>query len=73
MNPARRERQIDRATADEIPGARIGPALVKLDDVAAPAQIRRKHSAGKTATNQDKLCSHAKKELTGLTGFSRFT
>src|SRR5438045_5711874 len=45
MNPAGRERKIDRAAAHEISRARIGPALVKLDLVAAPAQIRREQSA----------------------------
>src|SRR5438067_11731764 len=45
MNPAGRERKIDRAAAHEIPRARIGAALVKLDLVAAPAQIRREQSA----------------------------
>ena len=46
MNPARGERQIDRPSADEIARARIGPALIKLDLVSAPPEIRRQQSAG---------------------------
>ena len=46
VNPARGEREIDRASADDIAFARIGAPLVKIDFVSAPPQIRREQSAG---------------------------
>ena len=38
VNAARREREIDRAPADEISLTRISAPLVKIDFVSAPAQ-----------------------------------
>ena len=55
MNSAGGEREIDRATADEIAGVRIGAALVKIDLVAAPAEERGHHPAGETAADEGKL------------------
>ena len=51
MNPARRERQVDRAAGHEIPRARIGPALVELDEMAAPTQISGEQATGEPATD----------------------
>src|ERR1700694_5714671 len=38
MNPARRKRQVDRSSADEIARARVGPSLVQIDPVSASSQ-----------------------------------
>ena len=46
MNPARREREIDRSAADDIAFTRIGPPFVKIDIVSAPPQIRSEQAAG---------------------------
>ena len=46
MNPARGKREINRASADNIPFARIGPAFVKIDIVPAPAQVRSEQPSG---------------------------
>jgi hypothetical protein len=45
VNPTRRERKVDRPSADDIAFARIGPSFVKIDIVSAPPQIRRKQSS----------------------------
>jgi hypothetical protein len=39
VNPARRDREIDRTSSDNIAFARISAPLVKIDIVPAPAQI----------------------------------
>ena len=46
MNAAGREREIDRSSADHVAFARISAALVKIDLVSAPAQIRGEQTAG---------------------------
>ena len=46
VNPARREREIDRPPADNITFARIGPSLVKIDIISATPQIRGEQSSG---------------------------
>ena len=56
VNPARREREIDRASADDIAFARVGPSFVKIDIVSAPPQVRREQSAGESTTDEDKFC-----------------
>ena len=55
MNPARRERKIDRAPADNIAFARVGPSFIKIDIVATAPQVGRQQSAGQTAADQNKL------------------
>jgi hypothetical protein len=40
MDPARREREINRPPSDNIAFARISPSLVKIDIVPTPPQIR---------------------------------
>ena len=40
VNPASGKRKIDRAPTDDIAFARIGPALVEIDVVPTPPQIR---------------------------------
>src|ERR1700730_9153839 len=40
MNPTRRERKINRASTDDIAFARIGAALIKINLVSAPSQVR---------------------------------
>ncbi len=64
MNAARRNREIDRAPADDVAFARIGPPFVKIDLVAAPSQIRREQSARQTATDENKFCRHSLECLT---------
>ena len=56
VNPACRERQIDRAPANDVPFARIGPPLVKIDFVSAPAEIGREQSARQSAADKNKFC-----------------
>jgi hypothetical protein len=46
VNPARRDRKIDRSPAANVALARISPALVKIDIVPAPPQICREQPAG---------------------------
>jgi hypothetical protein len=46
MNSARRKGEINGAPPDHVAFARIGAALVKIDIVPAPAQVRREQSAG---------------------------
>ena len=46
VNAARRESEIDRAPADDIAVARIGPPFVKIDLVSAPAEVRSQQAAG---------------------------
>ena len=55
MNTPRREREINRASADHVAFARIRPALVKIDLVAASAQIGGEQSAGQSGADEDKL------------------
>ncbi len=56
MNAACRNRQVDRASADNVPFARIGPPFVKIDLVPTPSQIRPEQSTRQTATNENKSC-----------------
>jgi hypothetical protein len=53
VNAAGREREIDRASADEIALARIGPAFVKFHFVSATAQVRGEQSAREAATDEN--------------------
>ena len=62
MNAARRNRQIDRASADDVAFARISAPLVKIDIVSAPSQICREQSARESAADQNKL-RHSTKNL----------
>jgi len=56
VNPACRNRQIDRAPADDVPFARISAPLVKIYLVATPPQLRCEQSASETAADQNKFC-----------------
>ena len=56
VNPACRKRQIDRASADDVPFARISASLVKIDLVSAPPQIRSEQSTSESAADQNKFC-----------------
>jgi hypothetical protein len=59
MNPARRERKIDRTPTDNVAFARISPSLIKIYIVPAPAQIRGEQPASETAANKSESCSHS--------------
>ena len=48
MNSARGKRKVDRAPADEVPRARVGPSFVKIDLVSALPQVCGKQSPGET-------------------------
>ena len=56
VNSARRNRQIDRAPADDVSFARISAPFVKIDFVSAPPEIRREQSASESAADQNKFC-----------------
>src|SRR4051812_33879431 len=56
VDPAGREREIDRAAADQVPFAWIAATLVEFDVVAAASEISGEHAAGEAATDQDKFC-----------------
>ena len=56
MNPACRNRQIDRAPADDVPFARVSAPLEQIYLMATSPQIRGEQSASQTAADQDKLC-----------------
>jgi hypothetical protein len=58
MNPARRNRQIDRAPTNKIALAWIGPSLVKIDIVPAAPQVRCEQSACQTTADENKLRSN---------------
>ena len=45
VNPAGRERQVDRAPADEVARARVGPPFVQIDLMSAPPKVRGKQAA----------------------------
>jgi len=55
MNASRRNRQINRSSADEVAFARISAPFVKIDIVSATSQIRREQSTRQAAANQNKL------------------
>jgi hypothetical protein len=56
VDPACRNRQIDRASADDVPFARVSPPLVKIDFVSAPSEICREQAPRQTAADQNKFC-----------------
>ena len=62
VNPARRKREIDRASADEISFARIGASFVKIDLVSASSQIRGEQSSGKSAADENEFLTHGANE-----------
>ena len=64
VNPAGGKREIDRASADDIAFARIGPAFVKIDIVSAPPEIRGEQSTGETAADENEFGSHSGEWLT---------
>ena len=56
VNPACRNRQIDRASADDVPFARVSAPLVKIHFVSAPSEICREQAARQSAADQNKFC-----------------
>jgi uncharacterized protein YciI len=56
MNAPGRNRQIDRASADDIAFAGISAALVKIDFMSAAPQIRREQTTRETAADENKFC-----------------
>ena len=56
MNAARRNRKIDRTSADEVAFAGIGPSFVKIYVVPTPSQVGREQSARQTATDENESC-----------------
>jgi hypothetical protein len=59
VNPARRERKIDRPSADNIAFTRISPPLVKIDIVPAPAQICGEQSSCEAAADENEFRWHS--------------
>jgi hypothetical protein len=55
VNPARRNRQINRASTNDIPLARFSAPLVKIDLVSAPSEIRCEQAARQSAADQNKF------------------
>jgi hypothetical protein len=64
VNPAGGEGKVDRPSADEVAGARIGASLVKVDLVPAFPQIRSEQTARETAANEGNFCAHSIEWLT---------
>ena len=56
VNPACRNRQIDRASADDVPFAGVSAPLVKIYVVSAPSEICREQSPRQSAADQNKFC-----------------
>src|SRR5262249_48460197 len=55
-----RNRQIDRAPADDVPFARVRAALVKIHIVSAPSEICREQPTRQSAADQNKSCHPAR-------------
>ena len=55
VNPACRNGQVNGASADYVPFARISAPLVQIHVVAAPSQIGSEQSARETAADQNKF------------------
>jgi hypothetical protein len=70
VNPACRNRQIDRASADDVPFAGISAPLVKIYVVSAPSEICREQSPGQSAADQNKFC-HSPRIYESVTQESR--
>jgi hypothetical protein len=60
VNTARRKREINGSPADNVALAWISAALVKIDMIPAPTQIRGQKTPGQTTTDEDKLSWHQK-------------
>ena len=56
MDASRRNRQIDRPSANDVALARISAPLVEIDIVPAPPQICCEQTTYETAANENKLC-----------------
>jgi hypothetical protein len=56
VNPACRNRQIDRAPADDVPFARVSAPLVKIHFVSAPSEICPEQASRQSAADQNKFC-----------------
>src|SRR5882724_7671886 len=56
VNPACRNRQIDRAPTDDVPFARVSAPLVKIHFVSAPSEICREQAPRQSAADQNKFC-----------------
>ena len=59
VNAAGRKREINRAAADRVAGARVRAALEEFDLVAAPAEETGEQSPGQSAAHESKLGAHA--------------
>jgi len=55
VNPACRNRQIDRTSADDISFTRVSAPLVKIHSVSAPSEICRKQAPRQSAADQNKF------------------
>jgi hypothetical protein len=55
VDAASREREIDRAAANNIPFPRIAATFVEFDVIAMPPEIGGEQAAGKATPNQDKF------------------
>jgi hypothetical protein len=64
VNASRREREIDRASANDISFTRIGPALVEVDFISTPPEVRRQQSTGEAAADESEFLRHALECLT---------
>ena len=64
VNPARRNSEINRASAYNVAFARIGTPLIKIVIVSAPAQIGRQQSACQAAADKYEFRWHSPEFLT---------
>ena len=55
VNPACRNRQIDRASADDVPFARVSAPLVKIHLVSAPSEICGEQSASQIRCRSEQI------------------
>ena len=56
VNPACRNRQVDRAAADHVPFAGVSAPFVKSYVVSAPSEICREQASRQSAADQNKFC-----------------
>src|SRR5207248_318936 len=64
MNTARRNREINRASADEISRARIRSTLIKGHLVSPSPEIRSEQPASQSTSDEDKFRCHPPEFLT---------
>ena len=56
VSAACRNRQVDRAPADDVPFARVSAPFVKIHFVSAPPEIRREQAPRQSTADQNKFC-----------------